>query len=208
MGIDPSFLGLLRLIIFWEGQRQMENRFEKATEALKSDHRVIERVLAVLERLTESRGEISIEVWSKAVDFIRNFADRCHHLKEEKVFFPALADHGVPLEGGPIGVMLMEHEEGRAYVRAMSEALALGEKDPDAAKKALVQNARPYLRLLREHIMKEDQILFQMAEEILTDEEQKKLLREFEEHEAEEFGAGVHERFLMIAEELEKYRGR
>lgn len=185
----------------------MENRFEKASEALKSDHRVIERVLAVLERLTESRGEISIEVWSKAVDFIRNFADRCHHLKEEKVFFPALAERGVPLEGGPIGVMLMEHEEGRGYVRAMSEALALGEKDPDAAKKALVQNARPYLRLLREHIMKEDQILFQMAEEILTDEEQKKLLREFEEHEAEEIGAGVHERFLLIAEELEKYQG-
>jgi hypothetical protein len=54
--------------------------------------------------------------------FFRNFADRCHHSKEEDELFPKMVEHGIPKEGGPIGVMLMEHDQGRAFVRGMSEA--------------------------------------------------------------------------------------
>jgi len=184
----------------------MENEavFERATEALKHDHRVIEKVLAVLERLTESSVGASLETWRKAIDFIRNFADKCHHLKEEKIFFPALEERGIPREGGPIGMMLTEHEEGRGYVRLMAAALLLAEEDPKAAETSLLDNARAYLRLLRQHIRKEDEILFEMADEVLTQEDQNKLLREFEEHEAKEMEAGVHEKYLKIAEELEE----
>ncbi len=170
--------------------------FEKATEALKADHRVIEKVLAVLEKLTADPQ--ALDAWNKAIDFIRNFADRCHHLKEEKIFFPALEKKGIPRDGGPIGMMLTEHEEGRGYVRAMAEALK-GEVPP---KTALVENARAYLSLLRDHIRKEDEILFNMADEVLSSEEQKNLLREFEEHEAKEVGAGIHAKYLRIAQEL------
>lgn len=95
-------------------------------------------------------------------------------------------------------MMLMEHEEGRGYVRAMADALR-GEVPP---KTALVENAKAYLSLLRDHIHKEDEILFNMADEILSSEEQKKLLREFEEHEAKEIGTGIHEKYLKMAEEL------
>lgn len=176
--------------------------FEKATDALKADHRVIERVLGVLEKLTRSPA-VPLEVWEKAVDFIRHFADRCHHLKEEKILFPALEGRGVPVQGGPIGMMLFEHEEGRAYVKGMLEALEFAKEDPQAATPALIENAGAYLRLLRQHINKEDDILFEMADEALTSEEQKNLLREFEEHEMKEIGPGVHEKYLKIAEELE-----
>ncbi len=95
-------------------------------------------------------------------------------------------------------MMLTEHEEGRGYVRAMAEALK-GEVPP---KTALAENARAYLSLLRDHIRKEDEILFNMADEVLSLEEQKKLLREFEEHEAKEIGTGIHEKYLKMAEEL------
>ena len=184
----------------------MENRvvFAKATEALKHDHRVIEKVLAVLERLTESSGEISLEMWRQALDFIRNFADECHHLKEEKVLFPVLEEHGIPREGGPIGMMLLEHVEARGYVKAMAAALALAKEDPNATRTTLVENARAYLRLLREHIRKEDEVLFEMADETLSPEEQKELLHQFEEHEEREIGSGVHEKYLGIAAELER----
>jgi hemerythrin-like domain-containing protein len=178
--------------------------FEKASDDLRRDHRVIEKVLTVLERLTERPIEGSIEAWRRALDFIRNFADKCHHLKEEKIFFPALEERGIPREGGPIGIMLMEHEEGRGYVKLMAAALALTEEDPQADETSLIDNARAYLRLLRQHIRKEEEILFELADEILTREEQNRLLREFEEHEAREIGAGVHERYLKIAEELEE----
>ncbi len=140
----------------------------------------------------------ALDAWNKAIDFIRNFADRCHHLKEEKLLFPALEEKGIARDGGPIGMMLTEHEEGRSYVRAMAEALK-GEVPP---KTVLVENARAYLSLLRDHIRKEDEILFNMADEVLSSEEQKKLLREFEEHEAKEIGTGIHEKYLKMAEEL------
>ena len=174
----------------------------KATDALKHEHRIIEKVLAALQGFTESPGKARLENWGKAVDFIRNFADRCHHLKEEKIFFPALEKKGIARDGGPIGMMLTEHEEGRSYVRAITEALTDEGEGEELPKADLVENARAYLSLLRDHIRKEDEILFNMADEVLSSEEQKKLLREFEEHEAKEIGTGIHEKYLKMAEEL------
>jgi hemerythrin-like domain-containing protein len=160
-----------------------------------------------LEKLIEPSRQISVEQWRKAVEFIRGFADQCHHLKEEKLLFPALERHGISLEGGPIGMMLSEHEEGRRYVSAMANALERAEQDREAAKKTLVENATAYLRLLREHILKEDEILFDMADGTLSPDEQKQLIEEFEEHEEREIGSGVHEKFLGIVRELEKGLG-
>lgn len=181
--------------------------FERATEALKAEHRVIEKALAGVEKLIKSSGPIPVEQWSKALDFIRNFADKCHHLKEEGILFPALEERGIPREGGPIGMMLFEHEEGRSYVRAMATALSAAAQDPEGARAKLVENARAYLRLLREHIAKEDEVLFEMADAHLDAEEQKKLLEEFGKHEEKEMGSGVHEKYLQIAQELERFGG-
>jgi hemerythrin-like domain-containing protein len=86
---------------------------------------VIERVLGALDALTRRPVVESLGDWKKALDFIRHFADECHHFKEEQVLFPAMEEHGIPKEGGPIGMMLIEHEEGRGYVRDMAAAIAL-----------------------------------------------------------------------------------
>jgi hemerythrin-like domain-containing protein len=179
------------------------HHFDKATEALKHEHRVIERVLAVLQILADPSRPLALEPWRKAIQFIRGFADQCHHLKEEKILFPALEKQGVAVEGGPIGVMLMEHEEARGYVRAMSEALEKITEDPEAAKKILLEKARAYLGLLREHIRKEDDVLFNIADAMLSPDEQKQLVRDFEEHEVSEIGSGVHEKYIALLEELE-----
>ena len=174
---------------------------EKATALLSDEHRVIERVLGVLERLTKRPVAQSLDSWKKTLDFIRGFADGCHHFKEEKVLFPAMEAHGIPTEGGPIGMMLLEHEEGRGYVKSMLAALV--EVQTEATKQTLISNANSYLRLLKEHIQKEDDVLFKIADETIAASEQKELLRAFEEHEANEMGAGVHEKYLRIVEELE-----
>jgi hemerythrin-like domain-containing protein len=176
---------------------------EKATALLSDEHRVIERVLGALERLSKKPAAEFLEPWKKALDFIRHFADQCHHLKEEKILFLALEEHGIPNEGGPIGMMLLEHEEGRSYVRAMFDALGKIEAGDSSAQAVLCDNAKQYLRLLREHIQKEDEILFRMADEVISADEQKKLLAAFAQHEAEEMGAGVHEKYLTIARDLE-----
>jgi hemerythrin-like domain-containing protein len=177
--------------------------FEKATEMLSDEHRVIERVLDIMEKLTRAPVDDTLESWKKVLDFVRHFADQCHHLKEENILFPAMEGHGIPNEGGPIGMMLMEHEEGRSYVRSMFAAVALIEAKDQAAGESLVTAASAYLRLLREHIQKEDQVLFRIADDVIPAEEQKQLLRTFEEHEARELGTGIHEKYLLLVQALE-----
>jgi hemerythrin-like domain-containing protein len=174
--------------------------FNSATALLSDEHRVIERVLAVMERLTRQPFPESRERWQKALEFVRGFADRCHHFKEEKVLFPALEEHGIPVEG-PIGMMLIEHDEGREYVSSMLAAL----EQPGSAnaQQTLVESAGSYIRLLKDHIQKEDDILFRMADDVIPADKQKQLLRAFEEHEANEIGAGIHQNYLKIVEELE-----
>jgi hemerythrin-like domain-containing protein len=179
---------------------------EKPTQILSDEHRVIERVLGAVEKL--AKGPVgALEPWKQALEFIRGFADQCHHFKEEKVLFPAMEAHGIPSEGGPVGMMLMEHEEGRSYVRAMFAAISLIEAKNEAAKESLLSSAQAYCRLLREHIQKEDDVLFRMADEVIAADEQKKLLADFAQYEAEEMGGGVHEKYLKIAKELENATG-
>src|SRR3990170_3451804 len=132
-----------------------------ATEALKNDHRLIEKVLHVLEvasKKIDQGGEVPVDVLKKATDFIRNFADSSHHGKEENILFKSMEEKGFPREGGPIGVMLMEHDEGRRYVRGLVEGIekyAAGDTD---AKKSIAENARNFAGLLAPHIQKEKKI--------------------------------------------------
>jgi len=175
---------------------------QSPTEILSDEHRVIERVLDVFEALAARPLKGSFDHWKHALDFARHFADQCHHYKEEKILFPALEEHGIPREEGPVGMMMLEHEEGRSYVRGMFAALAQIEATDESAQAALRENARQYVRLLREHIQKEDDILFRMADEVIPVDEQIQMLKDFDAHEAEEIGSGVHEKYLQIAREL------
>lgn len=179
----------------------------EATEILMSEHRVIERVIQALESAANHLDE-GLEVrpgfFLDAADFIQNFADGCHHMKEEGVLFKTMQENGVPSEGGPIGVMLYEHEQGRSFTRAMREAAQRLAEGDTTAKQAIIENALGYATLLRQHIMKEDRILFPMAGRVLALDRQTSVLERFEQVEHEETGEGVHEKYLALAEKLEK----
>jgi hemerythrin-like domain-containing protein len=179
----------------------------EATTILMDEHRVIERVLHALDIAAHrllSGEPIKVEFFLSAAEFIQGFADGCHHKKEEGVLFPAMEAHGVPREGGPTGVMLAEHEEGRRLTRTMraaAERLLAGEA---SAKEALAANARGYVALLRPHIAKEDNVLFPMADRVIPASEHAGVAQEFERVEHEETGEGVHEKYLALAEALEQ----
>jgi hemerythrin-like domain-containing protein len=182
----------------------------KATTILMEEHRVIERVLTVLERAASrlDRGErVDPALLFGAVEFIRGFADGCHHQKEEGVLFPAMAAAGMPRGEGPIAVMMDEHEQARALTRALEEAARGLERGEDAARTAAVRAARDYAALLRQHIQKEDHVLFPMAEHVIPISAQAKVMTEFDRVEREETGAGVHEKFHALAEQLERQAG-
>ncbi len=181
----------------------------KPTDILRAEHRVIEQVLAVLEKMaTQAEASKSVDVESarQVIDFIRHFADRCHHAKEEDRLFPALEARGFPRHGGPTGVMLAEHEMGRECVRDMDRALGELDHAPEAALSTFVTAARRYVALLREHIGKEDNVLFVLAERTIEEDAQAQLLSEFEAVEKEHVGEHVHEKYVQLAESLmERY---
>jgi len=177
----------------------------KPTEILSGEHRVIEQVLECLDQIVE-RAEaghgLDGQSARDAVSFLHNFADKCHHRKEETHLFPAMEAKGFPREGGPTGVMLDEHEQAREHVRKMDESTEAASQGDTAAVGKFAQHARAYCNLLRNHIEKEDHCLYTMANQAFTEEDQQGLLLAFEKVEAEETGAGVHEKYVSIANEL------
>jgi hemerythrin-like domain-containing protein len=177
----------------------------KPTEILSGEHRVIEQVLDCLEQIARNcatAGRLDKIAAEQALDFFRNFADRCHHGKEETHLFPVMEAKGFPRQGGPTGVMLHEHEQGRGHIRGMADAIegaAAGERESVAR---FITHAQGYVGLLREHIEKEDHCLFAMADRTLTADDQQKLLEAFEHVEHEDLGLGTHEKYLALADDL------
>lgn len=180
------------------------------TNILSNEHRVIEVVLTCLEKMTEeanTSGKLDAESANKAIDVIRTFADKCHHGKEENHLFATLVKKGVPKEGGPVGQMLNEHEMGRTFVKGMSENVSEASNGYPDGLMNFTKNAQGYVQLLRGHIQKEDGVLFPMADRILSDEEQKQLLQDFEMVESEHMGTGTHQKYIDIVVSLAKKYG-
>jgi hemerythrin-like domain-containing protein len=117
------------------------------------------------------------------VDIIRNFADGLHHAKEENQFFPFLAKRGFSLTQGPVGVMLNEHVRGRELVKGIADNITLYKNGNLSALNNIYSNMAGYAELLKNHIGKENNILFRMADNALSDSDQKDLLKQFEEAE-------------------------
>jgi hemerythrin-like domain-containing protein len=176
----------------------------KAIETLMSEHRLIERVLASMETFA-TRLEVEEDPRATLRDFarfLREFADRCHHAKEEDRLFVEMVRQGFPREQGPIAVMLQDHVEGRAHVAGIARA-GEGSGPLTTEEAASVRfHVEGYVPLLRAHIMKEDKVLYPMATSALPTDVLERLAREFDDHERLEMGAGAHEELHRLAERL------
>jgi hemerythrin-like domain-containing protein len=177
----------------------------KPTEILMNEHRVIEQVLDCLDAIVaecERTDRLAEEPARQAIDFFRTFADRCHHGKEENQLFPMMEARGYSPHAGPTEVMRIEHREGRALLGEMDAAIPGAVVGERADCSRFRTSARTYGLLLRQHIEKEDQCLFPMADRALRDEDQVELARRFDQVEHTEIGEDVHERYLEIADAL------
>ena len=166
----------------------------KSVEYLKSEHELIECGLNLLEKALArlEAGQPLPEGFSQwAPRLFQQFADKCHHAKEEDVFFPVLKQRGIPEHGGPIGVMLHEHVLGRDCVGRMREA---SEAQPFDARK-FAEAAKQYIPLLRQHIFKENNVLFHMAERVMSQADDADVTGRFSQVEQERGLTGLHEGF-------------
>jgi hemerythrin-like domain-containing protein len=176
-----------------------------AIEMLMNEHRIIERVLdglvGFVDEVQRTGGTEKAEL-SRFVTFVREFADACHHGKEEDLLFAAMIEHGFPKEGGPIAVMLREHDQGRGLIRILRERAEQETPWSDADRQELAAVANGYADLLRAHIHKEDAILYPMAEQHLPPEAMEAVAAACERFEQEPSRAGKHDALHALADEL------
>ena len=151
----------------------------ETSKILSKEHENILKIVDALEFKIEQLNDKSIDIsfFKKVIDFIRNYADKFHHAKEEDILFKEFnkcAEEGC-VHCNPVEQMLVEHDEGRKNVKLMESGL--NEKNKDK----LIEGATNYIRLIREHIFKEDNILYPMADEVLSEEVKKIMLEKFKE---------------------------
>ncbi len=181
-----------------------------ATDELKDEHKVIMRMLDVMEAMCGRLGQgetVDLDFLDQAVDFIRTFADKCHHGKEQDTLFPAMGKKGFPMNTGPIAVMLVEHDQGRTFVKGLDAAVQRLKAGDKTAIPEISRNAMGYVGLLRDHIDKEDNILYPMGERVLSPEDNEILLEEFERIEKTVIGPGKHDLYMAMIQEMERELG-
>ena len=174
------------------------------TEELREEHREIEVALTLFALICDqaNKGTKHIANFKLMVDFFLEFADKSHHREEEILLFPALIFAGVRKRTGLINELLQEHDIGRKYMREigyLARQARFCMTNIDVARNYI----KEYSCLLREHIRKEDQILYPLAESILPLEHQQYLCEEFE-HMERQLSPGVHAHYRDVIKKMNK----
>jgi hemerythrin-like domain-containing protein len=178
----------------------------EAIELLMQEHRLIERALDAMEGWITTLGPGS-ESDDKAelarfVSFIRGFADAYHHGKEENILFVVMVEHGFPREVGPIPVMLREHDLGRSLVSVLDGLAKQPATWSEQDRNTLARTVREFSTLLRQHIQKEDQILYPMADTRLPEPVKEEMFRRFQVFEEQQTSSGEQQRLRALGDAL------
>lgn len=180
----------------------------RPTEILSNEHQSILAVLDCLDAAAErldSGDNVSPEFFLDAAEFIAGFADKCHHGKEEDILFVALTAGGMSRDSGPVAVMLHEHNQGRRYTAAFRSAAEQMQAGDANAAADVVRNVFGYVNLLRDHINKEDNVLFPMAEQMMPADAMQKMTDDFQRVMAADEEHGVREKYEALAQKLSRY---
>ncbi len=177
-----------------------------STVSLRRDHELIEKVIKAMEstiQLLTDGKQIPESILLPVIDFTKNFTDVCHHSKEEKSLFPALEQAGLPSNMGPIAMMLIDHQRSREIGTQMEKSAQEYLSSGNSEK--LVNDMQQYVEHITEHLWKENNRLFMMAEARLqyVSEKVDKELNEIEKSKLVELGK-TREHYEQLAENLTK----
>lgn len=175
-----------------------------ATENLEQDHVHILKLIEAMEHISRI-AEPEIKHLENVVEIIKSFADGIHHAKEENVFFPLLGKRGFPTHQGPVAVMLNEHVQGRKYVKGMEENIRLYKAGNKPALIDVYQNMNAYAELLKNHISKENNVLFRMADNVISDSDNDFLLGKFADEEKRHSAHARSEDYIKMIQDLTEF---
>ena len=172
---------------------------------LVAEHEMIERAMAVLKHCLE-HIDASLKhprQMLRAIDFLLIFGDKIHNRKEEEFLFPLMETRGVPVSGGPIGVMLQEHEMERDLLVWMeAQVPSLAKSQPDK-RQEFCRKGFEYLRIRAEHIWKENDILYNLARKVLNQRDDADLLASFQSLNEVTYGDEAADKFNRMLQEVE-----
>lgn len=171
------------------------------TEMLVEEHKAVRVILDALSRMCEKLGvgeRVEPEHLEKVVIFIRNVADRAHHMKEEELLFEKMENAGISRDEMLADTITTEHDLGRGYIRGISDALVAYSMGDDSAGRVIAKNATNFVQLLREHIGKEEEIIFPLADKHLPDGTKRELVAAFEKIDTEVVGVDKLEEYMGI----------
>lgn len=177
------------------------------TRILRDEHDVILQGLQLLEACTEKleSGEtVSPDTLDSLIEFFKLFADKTHHGKEEALLFPAMAEKGFSYESGPLHCMLSEHEQNRALTRRMVQASTELRGGDKSAGERFAEAAGEYIYVLRQHIQKENMVLFNMAEQAIPAAEEPALLAKFHDVDQNQIGLAEIARLKNILTQVQE----
>jgi hemerythrin-like domain-containing protein len=181
----------------------------KPFEDLHEDHELITRMITVLEALNaglaDRRADAAVDL-REAIRFVRGFADKCHHGKEERALFPLIAGKNATVARMPVRILTSEHEAGRILISRLENSLSGLEAGDERATAEASEAITLYTTMLRKHIAKEEDIVFPLAQTMITDGEAAALEEQFTAIEAE-MGPQAHELYRGIVESLEQRTG-
>ena len=177
-----------------------------STTSLRNDHVLIEKVLNALETtvslLLEGK-QIPEQILLPTIDFTQNFTHVCHHGKEEEVLFPALGKTGMPKNMGPIHRMLLEHKMTQQFAEQIEvntkSYLESGNSDE------LINSLKMYIEHVKEHLWKENNRLFVMADTRLNHiaSDMDKDLKDIEDSKLAQIGK-TRQEYEKLVDDLEK----
>jgi uncharacterized protein len=174
-------------------------------DTLLNDHQLIEKGLNLLEKQVEKGEKLDTNITKAVLEFLWDFGEKCHNMREEKIYFPLLIDRGIP-PMGPIMVMLKEHEIEREDIAILKDMITQFE-DTKILPENFKSTAMDYLNLTKEHIWKENDILYPMGKRVIQPEDEAYLEVEFLKIEKNSVGEGGYNRFFILVNTLEKQAG-
>lgn len=170
---------------------------------LMIEHRLIEKMIGIIEteasEYKEGTKEINPAFIRAAVDFIRTYADRTHHGKEEDILFTTLSKKPMSDEHkAMMGELVKEHVYGRSVVGELVQATEAYTQGKKESMQTILTKLDELVAFYPKHIAKEDDVFFPQTESYLTSEEQQAMLDEFWEFDRKM----IHEKYEAVVKGL------
>lgn len=169
---------------------------------LMIEHRLIEQAVSLIEKESEiirSGGKLDLPLLTSMIDFMRIYADRCHHGKEEEILFSYLEGKDMDEEHREMmSVLIDDHRRSRALTAELTELLESFRRGEQGAVDDVVRILDTLSQIYPDHIRREDKVFFPVAMKYLSKEESDDMLARFEEFDS----TLIHERYKAEVERM------